>query len=261
MHKLAYGGRLASSFAMLVFVSVFLAAPPEAVGDQAFDFAYSVMIDDISTQMLLIANKTGVPVFINGTGMSSVQTDGSAYSFSFTAGGISVTDMATLTPDGVQPGTGTWMITSNLYTSALTTITYDATTQSYTLGEKTTFPPIQVIDGKGNKVTANDSEDTQPAPGVPGHPDSLQWTFNNLPVGAPLKTDTTLVTAPSVQWSATVEGTGTFVSISGNATTFDGAAIAVPEPSSIIMLVIGVALSTARRWRTTSPDATPSQTV
>ncbi len=142
MLNIARSAHLASSFALPLFMVAALFPPGEATAGQAYYVATEVMMEDITSQLLLVSAITGGPVSTGNTGLFTVQSDGSAYGFSFTAGGVNVTDTAALSPNGLAPGTGTWTINSNIITMGSALVSYDPGTTTYTGDEDYNVTPF-----------------------------------------------------------------------------------------------------------------------
>jgi hypothetical protein len=238
--KLARGGHLASSFPMSVFVLAVLFAPGHAAGEQAYAVATEVMMSDITNQLLLTSLIAGDSVSTGTTGLWTINSAGSAYGFSFTAGGGSVTDTATLAPDGIAPGTGTWTIDSNILTTATAQVTYDSTSTSYTIALSTTFPPV-----------------TPPPGGVPYTDTKIIYRYflldgSDIAAGRWSRDDGTTSPmiflgsdAPLPNWYAnSTPDSPSILSISsGPNGSFTGMANVVPEPPASILFLSGVALT------------------
>ncbi len=200
-------------------------------------------MSDITGQLLLTSLMAGGPVSTGTTGLWTVNSAGSAYGFSFTAGGVSVTDTATLDPDGIAPGTGTWTIESNILTTATAQVTFDSANTSYTIALSTTFPPK-----------------TPPPGGVPYTDTKIIYRYfpdfldgADIAVGRWSRADGT--TSPKVElasdaplpkWYANSTPTSpSSLSISsGPNGSFTGMANVVPEPPASILFLSGVVLTT-----------------
>ncbi len=240
-------------FKCWLVLSLFIVAahlpPREASGGQAYNIATEVMMEDITSQLLLISVISGGPVSTGNTGQFTIQPDGSMYAISFTAGGISVTDTAILSPDGLAPGTGTWTMTSNITTAGSALVTYDPGTSTYTTDPEYTFPKEHI---RGIADYVNDFEvigSYKVANGIDA--DFGYYTYNGAKRGGNyvLTSYVPILLGQSFQ-IITGAGSG---NITANATngTFVGTANATPEPSSIILIGIGisvVALQGFSKW-------------
>ncbi len=259
MYKLARGGRLASSFAMSVFVVAVLLAPGQAAAEPIYNLAVGEMIEDITVQLTLAAAFAGGPVSTGTTGTFSILPDGSQYSFSFTAGGISVTDLSTFAPDGIAPGTGVWTSSSGLVTES-TQVTYDSSTSTYTgtLDAKSRTVPIPPKLPDGFPQPPPNAKDIGVTwtnfPG--GWTDVAYWTdANGKAIQPPIGFTTLPYLPPPPGPKAMGTITETWTDSSGNTLggvtvdlatgTFTGNVSGVPEPSAATLLAIGMVMAAA----------------
>jgi hypothetical protein len=260
MYKLARGGRLASSFAMSVFVVAVLLAPGQAAAEPVYNLAVGEMIEDITLQATLAAAIAGGPVSTGTTGVFSIAPDGSSYSFSFTAGGVAVTDTSTFVPDGVAPGTGTWTNVSNLTTSGSTQVTFDPSTSTYTgtMDLKPRIVPIPPKLPEGfPQPPANAKDIGVTWADFPGKwTDVAYWTdangnaiqppigFTTLPYLPPPPAPDKMGTITETYTDSSGRSLGG-VTVNLATDTFTANITGIPEPGSATLLVIGMVMAAA----------------
>jgi hypothetical protein len=243
------GAHRTSSFAVSVFVVAVLLAPALAAGGQMNDIATLVMIEDLTDQLILVSDISGGPVSTGTTGFYAIGCGGNAYSFSFTAGGINVTDTSTLSPDGIATGTGIWSHSSTIITTGTTLVSYDSSAQAYTAATDLTFPTLS---RPGGPPPHNDIEAgmhwRNPIAGI--IIDSQWYTMDGKTVGPPVTWATYCAFSRpgddhSTVWSNTINDPVTLLQhgdVMGNQATgtFTGTFNAVPEPATLALLVIGI---------------------
>jgi hypothetical protein len=241
------------AFSLCMFAT---GVPQCFAGSLPFNVATVVVMEDITAEMLIASAESGTGATItttNGaTSLSATGATGDQFATSFTAGSVQVNDMGTFTSSGgSQPEAGTWTIGttagSTVSSTGTATVTYDPGTSTYTttLGER--FEKT-VVPGVG---TVNDFHVVAVVPVTNPKWDPTDTGYSTLDgnmVGKMLYTTGSLyASAPYTpgQWTQSISGSG-YGSIAGDvgagSGTFSGSASAVPEPSSIGLFSIGVAV-------------------